>query len=317
MATRAIIGFLAMVAASIVLAGSVQAHELPLGDGKVSTQPERGHVYSCQTEFRGGGAHRRGEWIGADSWDPARKPRVSGRVDWPNARIDISLDRDTRIVSANNLPLHETGTFPISRGDDAYRYDRNPNSIRAQNILLRLPAMPHRADTPACVPMGMIGFALSGGAIYNALDAMGRDAPAHEIQDACDGHPQRSGQYHYHGYSECLTDSRAQPDGHSDLVGYAIDGFGIFGLRGQGGGELDNADLDACHGHTHKLVWDGASTDIYHYHMTREYPYTIGCFRGAVDRAAFRRPPPDRRGGAPPDGPSGPHPGSFALPPRR
>ena len=31
-------------------------HLLPLGDGKVSTGPVRGYVYSCRSQFRGGGA---------------------------------------------------------------------------------------------------------------------------------------------------------------------------------------------------------------------------------------------------------------------
>ncbi|MEK9661432.1 MAG: hypothetical protein VW644_06815, partial [Alphaproteobacteria bacterium] len=199
-------------AGALVAAAAVQpaaAHSLPLGDGKVKTQPRAGNIYSCQTSFGGGGAHRVGDWVDGDSWNPDEKPVVSGDVDWPNARIDVTRQGDTRIVSANNLPLHETGTFPIPRSDEAYAYDRNPNSIRAQDILLRLPAEPERADSPTCVPMGMIGFALSGVAIYNALDAMGRDAPAYEIQDKCNGHPQRSGQYHYHDWSGCLTDNRS------------------------------------------------------------------------------------------------------------
>jgi hypothetical protein len=276
-------------AGALVAAAAVQpaaAHSLPLGDGKVKTQPRAGNIYSCQTSFGGGGAHRVGDWVDGDSWNPDEKPVVSGDVDWPNARIDVTRQGDTRIVSANNLPLHETGTFPIPRSDEAYAYDRNPNSIRAQDILLRLPAEPERADSPTCVPMGMIGFALSGVAIYNALDAMGRDAPAYEIQDKCNGHPQRSGQYHYHDWSGCLTDNRSQPGSHSDLVGYALDGFGFYGLHGENGTEMTNADLDACHGHVHEVMWDGALKEIYHYHMTREYPYTIGCFAGPVEASA-------------------------------
>ena len=32
-------------------------------------------------------------------------------------------------------------------------------------------------------------------------------------------------------------------------MGYAIDGFGIFGRYGDGGKALTSADLDECHGH--------------------------------------------------------------------
>ena len=264
----------ALLGASVAL-----AHDLPLGDGKISSAPRQDYLLSCQIQFFGGGAHVAGEWIGADGWDPAAKPVVPGDVTWPNSEIEVVLEGESRIVRANNLPKHPTGTFPIPPDSVAYHYDRNPNSIRTQNILLKLPAAP-AVTTPSCVPMGMIGFALTGVAIYNAVDAMGRDAPAYEIQDDCNGHPQKAGQYHYHDYSPCMKDSRGGPGGHSDLVGYALDGFGIYGFYGEDGNKLTNADLDACHGHVHKVLWDGVVREIYHYHMTEEYPYTVGCFRG-------------------------------------
>ena len=38
-----------------------------------------------------------------------------------------------RVHTGNGLPTRVvTGTFPSDRDDDAYAYDRDPNSIRAQ-----------------------------------------------------------------------------------------------------------------------------------------------------------------------------------------
>ena len=205
---------------------------------------------------------------------------MQGSVVWPNAHITIVRQGAQRVVTANNLPLHPTGTFPIQRTDPAYKYDGNPNSIREQNIVLTLPADPAQAAEPSCVPQGMIGFTTSGAALYNALDAAGRDAAAHEVQDACSGHPQMTGQYHYHSLSNCIVDTAGAAGRHSDLVGYALDGYGIYGMHGENGVLLSDADLDACHGHTHAIEWDGQTAVMYHYHMTREYPYSIGCFHG-------------------------------------
>ncbi len=292
---------LALLASSVFAATAVGAHELPLGDGNISTAPEVGNVYACQTRFGGGGAFRDGAWIGGDTWDSDLKPVVDGAVDWPS-EISISLEGDNRIVRSNNLPDHPTGVFGIQPSDDAYAYDRNPNQIRAQDILLTLPANPTAASEEGCVPMGMIGFATSGAAIYNALDALGRDAAAHEIQDACNGHPERSGQYHYHDLSACLSDTRSEANGHSDLLGYALDGFGIYGLYGEDGEVITNDDLDACHGHVHEVMWDGQPTEIYHYHFTQEYPYTIGCFHGTPVQVQGKR----RVAGGPPAGGTGP-----------
>lgn len=300
----------ALIAVLAVAASHAAAHDRPLGDGRISSAAQRGYVYSCQQRFNpnAGGAHLKGEWIGADSYNPAAKPTVDGSVTWPS-EISVSLENGKRVVRANNLPQHPTGQYPVQRSDDAYRYDRNPNAIAGQDILLVLPAVPQEAASPSCVPMGMVGFMLSGAALFNAVDAVGRDAPAWEIQDACSGHPERTGQYHYHDLSPCIEDTRSQPGGHSDLIGYALDGFGIFGEHGEGGHKLTNADLDACHGHTHEMIWDGRMRTIYHYHMTGAYPYSIGCFRsqpvrtaqgtqGYPKRAGMRKLPP-RRFGAP------------------
>ncbi len=253
---------------------------LPLGDGKILTSPRVGYVFCCQTSFGNNGAPPgKAPWITGAVWDQTAKPTVSGSIQWPNAQIAITRIGAERVVTANNLPVHTTGVFPIARSDPAYRYDGNPNPIAEQVILLRLSAVPAPSATPRCVPQGMIGFTLSGTALYNALDALGRDIAAHEVQDLCSGHPRGRGQYHYHSWSSCMEDA-GDASTHSELVGYALDGYGVFGMRGVGGQPLINSDLDVCHGHTHSIPWDGQQVVLYHYHMTREYPYSVGCYHG-------------------------------------
>ena len=119
---------------------------------------------------------------------------------------------------------------------------------------------------------------LSGAYLFDGLDAMGRDAVAHEVQDRCGGHPQQQGAYHYHELSPCI--SSGPPGRHSSLVGYALDGYPIYGPLGDGGKVLGNADLDACHGTTGPVILRGKKVTIYHYVATAEYPYTLGCFHG-------------------------------------
>ena len=82
------------------------------------------------------------------------------------------------------------------------------------------------------------------------------------------------------------------------LTGYAMDGFGLFGLYGDQGQEMTNAELDECHGHTHRIQWNGSEAETYHYHLTNAYPYTVSCFRGSEviqPRPAGSGPPPPRR----------------------
>jgi hypothetical protein len=268
--------------ANAAVPAGVDLTRLPIGDNRVSNGPARAYVWSCQTTFTGGGAFTTGAWFNAaaGTYDYTAKPIVDGAVTWPR-EFTISLEGNIRVITSNDLPNHPTGNYPVSPGDDAYNYDRNPNAIAAQSLQFRLPAMPTVAAQPSCIG-GTIGILLTGVMLYNAFDAGGRDAVAHELQDNCQGHPEAQGNYHYHSLTECLGDTGA---GHSPLAGYAFDGFGIYGHRGQDGATLTNADLDECHGHTHTIEWDGQAVEMYHYHATWEFPYTIGCYRGtpAVD----------------------------------
>lgn len=259
---------------------------IPLGDGKVSSSPQVGYVYSCQQNFNQNapGASGTGSWIHGTTWSLPEKLSVQGTVVWPNATYTSTVSGDTRSVISNSLPVDShTGTFPIASNDPAYQVDRNPNTISAQSVSLSLPSNPSIASAPTCVGMGLIGVAVNGVAIFNALDAGGRDAVAHEVQDTCAGHPQQEGEYHYHGPSSCMPH---QTDKNT-LVGYALDGFGIYSNIDANGKSLTNSDLDECHGITSSIIWDGKEVSMYHYVLTNEYPYTIGCFKGTPSKTAM------------------------------
>lgn len=197
------------------------------------------------------------------------------------------------MVTGNGLPVgHPTGNFPIARNDPAYQFDPNPNAISEQSVEFSLPLRPILAAITSCIPMGMVGVATNGVAFFNGMDAAGRDAVAHEVQDRCSGHPERDGQYHYNGPGSCHTD--AQTQAHS-LAGFALDGFSIFGVYDDQGIEMTNADLDECYGHYHEIDLEGELTESFHYHLTNEYPYTLGCFMGS-DVVRMRLDPPGQQG---------------------
>ena len=260
-------------------ASAVDERRLPLGDRRYSSRPRKGYVFSCITSFNGGGAFRAGPWIDASSgtWDRTRKIDVQGAVRF-GSRFSTRLGRKRRTLAGNGLPPHPAGVFPVAASDPAYGYDRNPNSIRAYTLRSSLPRDPKARRTRTCVG-GTIGVMRSGVPLYSAFDAGGRDAVAREVQDACAGHPQMSGQYHYHSLSGCLRDNRSRRS-HSRLLGWALDGFGIYGLRGTGGRQMTTATLDACHGHTHRISWNGRRKRLYHYHATLDFPYVVSCYRG-------------------------------------
>lgn len=288
--------FSVLVFSEAVAGGSVDLHHLPVGDQKISSSPQRGYIYSCMTQFNGGGAFVAGPWFNGDgTWDRTAKVTVDGAVEWSNYVFSIQVVGDSRVITGNGLPDHPTGIFPIQRTDDAYQYDRNPNTISTQTISFNLPLNPTLAAQASCEG-GEVGIMFDGIPLFNGFDAGGRDAVAHEVQDSCGGHPQEAGQYHYHDLSTCLA-AQDTGTGHSALVGYALDGFGIYGYRGEDGQPVTNDDLDECHGHTHAIEWEGQTVVMYHYHATQEFPYVVGCFRGTPVRV---NPPQGQGRGFPP-----------------
>lgn len=251
---------------------------LHLGDRELTTtQPAVGKLYSCQpgNPNAPGSVDSKITWIdnGAGTWNLLTKPFLpAGRFSPGPGSITMSDDGQTRTISITNLPADgQIGDWPLTQYPVLSEIDPNPGTPQATRYTFQLPMNPAVAESPSCSSLGPIGTTLNGVVLYNAVDARGEDAVAHEIVDVFGGHPAMS-EYHYHFLPERL-DVAPLADGHSGLVGYIADGFGLYGYRGVGGRELSNADLDVCHGHDHEPIG-------YHYHATIEYPYVIGCYRG-------------------------------------
>jgi hypothetical protein len=276
-------------------ANKYASNELPLGDGHyVLDAPRKGYIYLCRVPPMGGGAQANGPWIQGDTWNSFSKVSIGGEVYWNQARFTQGSSGDKRVLSGNGLPVdHATGLFPILSTDLAYRYDRNPNAIRPQTLYEQLPLNPLYSDVPHC--MGMeAGIMLTGVPLFGGFDAALRDAAAHEVQDRCGGHPERTGQYHYHSMSPCFKDKNIRT-----VLGFALDGFPITGPMVADGKYLTTDDLDECHGITSAITLDGKNIVTYHYVMTVDFPYSVGCFRANPVRTGPAQAPQEENNSAP------------------
>jgi hypothetical protein len=252
---------------------------LPVGDGKYATDAAKaGYIYACagyanNIKNQPGGAGKRGPWFTNNNtqYDLNKKMHVQGSKMW-QASFSNKVSGATRTIITNGLPTHPTGVFPISPTDPSYAYDRNPNLITEQSLTYALSASP-TYGAPQCMG-GQAGIMLTGVALFNGFDAGGRDAGAWEVQDSCDGHPEKQGEYHYHTLSSCIKDISAKT-----VIGFALDGFPITGPKVADKNILTTADLDECHGLTSTVVLEGKETATYHYVMTQDFPYSVSCFR--------------------------------------
>ncbi|TDI98129.1 MAG: YHYH protein [Caldithrix sp.] len=130
---------------------------------------------------------------------------------------------------------------------------------------------PEIAASISNTPLGPIGISVNGVALFNQF--AGPSQPLeNEIAtfDRYHGHPQQTGQYHYH--IEPLFFSNDD----NSLVGFLLDGFPVYGQKDRDG--TYPTDLDDANGHVGVTL--DYSEGIYHYHITSDEPYISGGFRG-------------------------------------
>lgn len=288
--------------------GPIDLTSLPLGDRQYSSAPAKGKIDLCNpASLQPANDTTTLPWVHGSTWDLTAKVFVSGSVSWPNASFQNQVQGSTRTLRGNDLPVRgTTGTFPVTASDPAVAYRPDRGRITPSTFTLQVPATPKVVSSASCMG-GDVGVSVDGVAILSGFDANGRDAAAQEVQDACAGHPNQAG-YHRHSMPFCLL-SKDGTSGHSSLLGYALDGFGIYGPRGDHGKVLTTASLDACHGTTDTITWSGKKVRMYHYVLTWQFPYSVGCFRGTPASRSVFSP-----GGQPPAGSEGPPPGGAPTP---
>ncbi|HUN80533.1 MAG TPA: YHYH protein [Phycisphaerae bacterium] len=145
-------------------------------------------------------------------------------------------------VRSTDVPSYNVGPFP----------DGNPSYPSNRDRSYRIPRSPvAQSGTHTATPLGSIGVLMNGVCVFNALDAhsynnqniwhqnavvvealgfdssLGHPAPVMNGGN-CNGH--QNGLYHHHQRSPALLAALGD-DGvrHSPIIGYAYDGFPIYG----------------------------------------------------------------------------------------
>lgn len=192
----------------------------------------------------------------------------------------ITSDGSFITIKTTGLPDHKSIYYPTSNTlyenfngttFDNNTFAKNPNSISSQLLTFKIPLNPTVAATHAATPLGPIGVALNGVPLFNQY--AGPNQPLTKEVTSFDqywGHPQLTGQYHYHVEPLYLTTVKASK---SALLGFLLDGFPVYGPQ-ENGATVVSTSLDAYHGHT--LATTEYPNGIYHYHITNTDPYING-----------------------------------------
>ncbi|MEM7373453.1 MAG: YHYH protein [Bacteroidota bacterium] len=211
-----------------------------------------------------------------DPETPVNNAELPAAFDNFTEDVSVYVDGSFVVIESNGIPNHKSPYF--ANGSDQYEayngtnadFRLNPNRISEQNLVFRIPLNPSEASTKTSTAMGAMGVSVNGIPLFNQY-AAGNAPLTNEINsfDQYNGHPQNTGQYHYHIEPLFLTTNR----GKSALVGYLLDGFPVYGPE-EDGKILTNSDLDDYHGHSH--VTPEYPEGVYHYHFTDAAPYLNG-----------------------------------------
>lgn len=197
-------------------------------------------------------------------------------ADGADSAYEETIVGNMRSISVNGCPDHPY--FLV-----------NPNvahPLEEEHLVPAYPELVAISDAKSLSAVGgTIGTAINGVSLYSCYggadygECLDWDSSAINLEgdtfDSCGGHATGFYQYHYHIPPTCLLNALgATTDAHSPQIGWAYDGFPIYGGRGPGGVLMkkegaDGADstyfLDTCGGYEGALPVDPY---LYRYYMT-------------------------------------------------
>jgi hypothetical protein len=133
---------------------------------------------------------------------------------------------------------------------------------------------------PTSTVSGPIGVAVNGVPIFdpceqNGCTAAKGDTKADGQLDTCNGHAGRADDYHYHAAPTCMMATQPASYWNTHPVGWALDGFAIFGYNDASGAVAARDNI--CGGNTNPVSNAPAG---YAYHLTDTFPYISSCLIG-------------------------------------
>lgn len=204
------------------------------------------------------------------------------------------------------------GTY-ASIVSDTYPEHEKMNGITGTNEQVPVPA-PGYASLIPLVPVkaasvktidAALGVAVNGVPIYDyssqgMLDPSTYDPKADTKTngqlDHCNGHAGRGDDYHYHAAPTCMIEAMKNK-GPSAIIGWALDGYPMYGDTNPDGSAIAAGELDVCNGQEDK-------TFGHRYHTSQAPPYIVQCLVGEVDDTKLPRVAPldNAAGGGKPPG---------------
>ncbi len=182
-------------------------------------------------------------------------------------KLELRSSMDYLFVGSNGFPDH-----PMMIGIQSWQQQVPLPQPYTKGNSWRIPLHPKLADKPISAKTalfsGAIALAVNGVPIFNALNNRREDTFLAGELDEYGGHCGRGDDYHYH-----IAPVHLQTVvGKGNPIGYALDGFPLFGFTDDLGNQPK--DLDEFNGRM--------ENGSYRYYSTKTFPYINGGLRGEV-----------------------------------
>jgi len=182
----------------------------------------------------------------------------SGSGPWFQCDVSVTVQNNQMIVESNGIPNHDflsTMGCCAPEKDFTTTYPLNPvNDTSGGHDTTNCPASAGRWE---CVPdRGAVAMSVNGAPIFGPEEGPGGDAVALHfdyfnedrqpiVLGWCTGHSAGQGGFHYHYDANCVywepeagetmedyDASKIKSDEHSPIIGWAFDGYPIYGMYG-------------------------------------------------------------------------------------
>ena len=228
-----------------------------------------------------------------------------------NPTVKLTYSNTSVIMEPTGIPNHARDAYYAVPNAGVVVPDATTANIikdptKAQTYKFTIPTTPKYVSKMTNTSLGSIGVMISGAVLYNPFEGDGKTvamANNFTITDAngitasfvdkCAGHPTPNiGAYHYHGLPNCVTVKVDKAGKASHIIGFALDGFPIYGDRDNKGKQVTAKNLDKCNGVN--SATPEFPKGIYHYVLlgTADARSSIFCFHGEVDASQIQAMPP-------------------------
>ena len=232
-----------------------------------------------------------------------------------NPTVKLTYSKSSVLMQPTGIPNHARDAYYAVPTAGVVVPDASTSVVmkdptKAQNYKFTIPTSPKYSSKTTSTSLGSIGVMISGAVLYNPYEGDGKtvamasnfsitnaDGISASFVDKCAGHPTpQQGAYHYHGLPTCVTAKVDKVSKPSHIIGFALDGFPIYGDRDIKGKQLTAKNLDQCNG-----IYSATPEfpkGIYHYVLlsTSDVRSSIACFHGEVDSSQIQAMP--QMGGA-------------------